>query len=84
MIEYLGRYDRRLLDPASKRRQQAKYCRNALRSIKPELWIAGSLCTHLGCVPSVRRDAVRADLGPDCPGGFYCPCRSSKFDFGGR
>lgn len=84
MIERLGRYDRLLLDPASGRRQQPEYCRNALRSIRPELWIAVALCTHLGCVPSVRRDVAPADLGPDWPGGFYCPCHGSKFDFAGR
>jgi len=84
MIERLGRSDRLLLDPASARAQQPEYCRNPLRSIRPELWIAVALCTHLGCVPSVRKDVAPADLGPDWPGGFYCPCHGSKFDFAGR
>ena len=84
MIERLGRLDRLLLDPASARTQQPEYCRNPLRSIRPELWIAVALCTHLGCVPSVRKDVAPADLGPDWPGGFYCPCHGSKFDFAGR
>lgn len=84
MIERLGRLDRLLLDPASGRRQQPEYCRNALRSIRPELWIAVALCTHLGCVPAVRRDVAPADLGSDWPGGFYCPCHGSKFDLAGR
>jgi len=84
MIERLGRIDRLLLDSASTRRQQPEYCRNALRSIRPEWWIAVALCTHLGCVPSVRRDVAPADLGADWPGGFYCPCHGSKFDFAGR
>ncbi len=84
MIERLGRFDRLLLDPASARTQQPKYCGNPLRSIRPEWWIAVALCTHLGCVPSVRKDVAPADLGPDWPGGFYCPCHGSKFDFAGR
>jgi len=25
-----------------------------------------------------------ADLGPEWPGGFYCPCHGSKFDLAGR
>ena len=84
MIERLGRFDRLLLDPASARAQQPGYCRNPLRSIRPEWWIAVALCTHLGCVPSVRKDVAPADIGPDWPGGFYCPCHGSKFDFAGR
>ena len=36
MIERLGRLDRLLLDPASARTQQPEYCRNPLRSIRPE------------------------------------------------
>ena len=46
--------------------------------------VAVAICTHLGCVPSVRKDVAPADLGPDWPGGFYCPCHGSKFDFAGR
>lgn len=84
MIERLGRGDRLLLDPGSERRQQPAYCRNPLRSIRPEWWIAVALCTHLGCVPTVRREVAPADLGPDWPGGFYCPCHGSRFDFAGR
>lgn len=84
IIERMRRIDQLLLDPASERRQQPEYCRNPLRSIRPELWIAVALCTHLGCVPSVRREVAPADLGPDWPGGFYCPCHGSKFDFAGR
>ena len=25
-----------------------------------------------------------AELGADWPGGFYCPCHGSKFDYAGR
>lgn len=84
IIDRLGRVDHLLLDPASKRQQQPEYCRNPLRSIKPEFWVAVAICTHLGCVPSVRRDVAPPDLGPDWPGGFYCPCHGSRFDFAGR
>lgn len=84
IIDRLGRNDHLLLDPVSKRQQQPEYCRNPLRSIKPEFWVAVAICTHLGCVPSVRRDVAPPDLGPDWPGGFYCPCHGSRFDFAGR
>lgn len=84
MIDRLGHIDRLLLDPTLARTQQPEYCRNPLRSIRPEWWIAVVLRTHLGCVPSVRKDVAPADLGPDWPGGFYRPCHGSKFDFAGR
>jgi ubiquinol-cytochrome c reductase iron-sulfur subunit len=25
-----------------------------------------------------------ADLGPNWPGGFFCPCHGSRFDLAGR
>ncbi len=84
MIESLQRDTGQLLDPRSERPQQPEYCRNALRSIKPEYWVALALCTHLGCIPSIRKEVAPADLGPDWPGGYYCPCHGSKFDFAGR
>ncbi|MFH1873293.1 MAG: ubiquinol-cytochrome c reductase iron-sulfur subunit [Pseudomonadota bacterium] len=84
IIDRLGSIEHLLLDPASTRGQQPAYCRNPLRSVRPEFWVAVALCTHLGCVPAVRKDVAPADLGPDWPGGFYCPCHGSKFDFAGR
>lgn len=64
--------------------QQPAYARNAFRSIKPEYLVVVSICTHLGCVPTFRPDAAPADLGPEWPGGYFCPCHGSKFDFAGR
>lgn len=74
-----------LADPASKvTRQQPAYVRNTFRSIRPEFLVVVPLCTHLGCVPSFRPDVAPGDLGPKWPGGYYCPCHGSKFDFAGR
>lgn len=84
MIAGLGRDKALLLDPESARPQQPAYCRNELRSIRPEYWVAVALCTHLGCVPTFRKEVAPADLGPDWPGGFYCPCHGSRFDLAGR
>lgn len=84
MIASLRRDTGQLLDPRSTRPQQPEYCRNDLRAIRPEYWVALALCTHLGCIPTVRREVAPADLGPDWPGGYYCPCHGSKFDFAGR
>ena len=64
--------------------QQPAYCKNETRSIKPSLWIAVGICTHLGCSPTFRPELAPADLGPDWLGGFFCPCHQSKFDLAGR
>lgn len=84
MVERLDDIHELLLDPASERHQQPPYCRNETRSIKPDLFVALAVCTHLGCVPTVRKDVAPADLGSEWPGGFYCPCHGSRFDFAGR
>ena len=64
--------------------QQPEYCKNAHRSIKPEILVAVGICTHLGCSPTFRPDLAPADLGADWLGGFYCPCHGSKFDLAAR
>lgn len=84
MIERLSQIHDLLLDPNSERPQQPPYCVNDTRSIKPDLLVTVALCTHLGCVPTARREVAPPDLGPDWPGGFYCPCHGSKFDLAGR
>jgi len=74
-----------LADPDSKvGSQQPGYARNAFRSVKPEYLVLVPICTHLGCVPTFRPDVAPRDLGPDWPGGYFCPCHGSKFDFAGR
>jgi len=75
----------KLADPDSKAKtQQPTYARNAFRSLKPEYLVLVPICTHLGCVPTFRPDVGPADLGPEWPGGYFCPCHGSKFDLAGR
>ncbi len=76
--------DASLVDPQSTENQQPEYCKNELRSLKPEFFIALGICTHLGCSPTFRPDLAPADLGPQWKGGFFCPCHGSKFDLAGR
>ncbi|MDP1692167.1 MAG: ubiquinol-cytochrome c reductase iron-sulfur subunit [Burkholderiaceae bacterium] len=74
-----------LVDPASRRaEQQPAYAVNPQRSIRPETGVLVALCTHLGCIPSYRPQPGAADIGPDWPGGFFCPCHGSRFDLAGR
>ena len=75
----------KLADPDSKvKSQQPVYARNALRSINPEYLVLVPICTHLGCVPTFRPDVAPPDLGPEWPGGYFCPCHGSRFDLAGR
>ena len=64
--------------------QQPAYAQNMYRSVKPEILVVISNCTHLGCVPTNRFEVAPADLGADWVGGFFCPCHGSKFDLSGR
>ncbi len=83
ILEALPRIDDRLRDPESTENQQPQYAKNEFRSIKPEIVVLIGICTHLGCSPlRVKQD--QAPLGTGWPGGFFCPCHGSKFDYAGR
>ncbi|MBF8179637.1 ubiquinol-cytochrome c reductase iron-sulfur subunit [Herminiimonas contaminans] len=84
MPDLLGRHGNQLVDPQSKEAQQPEYAKNATRSIRSPYLVVIGICTHLGCIPIYRPEMAPADLGPDWPGGFYCPCHGSKFDLAGR
>lgn len=84
MLQSLPKLDDRVADPKSEMPQQPDYAKNETRSIKPSLWIAVGICTHLGCSPTYRPEVAPADLGADWLGGFFCPCHQSKFDLAGR
>ncbi len=75
----------KLADPDSRlTSQQPAYARNAFRSLNAEYLVLVPICTHLGCVPTFRPEVAPPDLGPEWPGGYFCPCHGSKFDFAGR
>lgn len=84
MLDMLSKHDSDLADPNSSMPQQPEYCNNPGRSIKPEIFVAIGVCTHLGCSPSFRPEAAPADLGPTWGGGWFCPCHGSRFDLAAR
>jgi len=84
MLDLMAKHDDKLTDPNSEQLQQPEYCKNAVRSIKPEYLVAVGICTHLGCSPTYRKEVGAADLGADWPGGFFCPCHGSRFDLAAR
>tara|TARA_R110002074_G_scaffold384463_1_gene565144 strand:- start:2702 stop:3283 length:582 start_codon:yes stop_codon:yes gene_type:complete len=69
-----------LRDPDSDVNQQPDYARNAVRSIRDDIFVAVGICTHLGCVPNYEPDG-RAEVKHAL---FFCPCHGSKFDLAGR
>jgi ubiquinol-cytochrome c reductase iron-sulfur subunit len=84
MLASLKQDNNLLADPQSQQPQQPSYATNPTRSVRSPFFIVIGICTHLGCVPSFRPQPAAADLGPDWPGGFYCPCHGSKYDLAGR
>jgi ubiquinol-cytochrome c reductase iron-sulfur subunit len=74
-----------LVDPNSTRDQQPAYARNAMRSIRPEVFVAVGICTHLGCSPTaVPEGTNNPSLPAGWQGGYFCPCHGSTFDGAGR
>ena len=84
MLDSLDHDTSLLRDPESMDSIQPEYAMNEYRSIRPDMLVIEGVCTHLGCAPTPRFEVAPADLGPDWPGGFFCPCHGSKFDMAGR
>jgi ubiquinol-cytochrome c reductase iron-sulfur subunit len=84
MLALLGDHDARLKDPNSRNSDQPPYAKNPQRSRRAGLFVTIGICTHLGCLPKARFQPGQPPLGPDWPGGFFCPCHGSRFDLAGR
>ena len=85
MIAKLTGHDDVLVDPESKASKQPPYVKGPGRSIKPDVFVAEGVCTHLGCSPTLKKEiGAASDMGPDWPGGYYCPCHNSRFDLAAR
>ncbi len=84
VLDRLKTNDSDLRDPLSHESLQPPSSINIGRSIKPEIFVAVGLCTHLGCSPTFRPEVAPSDLGEKWQGGFFCPCHGSWFDLAGR
>ena len=83
MLEQMKEHEGQLRDPQSQEPQQLESSTNDFRSLRPEIFVAVGICTHLGCSPSF----LQGGFGEKVEGtddGFYCPCHGSKFDMAGR
>ena len=87
-VAALPKLDSQLVDPFSKRNPSEltpEYARNVPRSIKPEIFVAVGICSHLGCSPTDKfTPGPQPSLPDDWQGGFFCPCHGSTFDMAGR
>jgi ubiquinol-cytochrome c reductase iron-sulfur subunit len=87
MLATLEKDEAELADPNSDRTAYPtpEYAKNRHRSIKPEIFVAIGICSHLGCSPSDKLvPGAQPSLPDDWPGGFLCPCHGSTFDVAGR
>jgi len=85
MLDSIPQLDKEMADPESERPMQPAYCKNKLRSYKPEILVVVAICTHLGCSPSKKfKEGADEGMTADWKGGFLCPCHGSTFDFAGR
>ena len=85
MLATLPKANEFLVDPDCEVPQQPDYCKNATRSIKPEIMVVVGICTHLGCSPGQKFKTGKDEgMPPEWLGGFLCPCHGSTFDFAGR
>ncbi|MEN9539470.1 MAG: hypothetical protein RLZZ126_1705 [Pseudomonadota bacterium] len=84
----LGKTAAQVADPKSQRKPDEltpAYARNEARAIKPEIFVAVGICSHLGCSPSDKfQTGAQPSLPDDWQGGFLCPCHGSTFDMAGR
>jgi len=83
----LEKVEDQLADPLSKRNAYPTpvYAQNQHRSIKPEIFVAVGICTHLGCSPADKlTPGPQPSLPDDWKGGFLCACHGSTFDVAGR
>ncbi|RXJ71909.1 ubiquinol-cytochrome c reductase iron-sulfur subunit [Veronia nyctiphanis] len=83
VLDQLPSLDADLRDPNSEEPQQPEYATNGYRSIKPDIFVAVGICTHLGCSPTYLPDTFDEQVS-GVPSGFFCPCHGSKFDMAGR
>lgn len=86
-LESLKKTEPQVADPNSERKAYPTpdYARNTHRSIKPEIFVAVGICSHLGCSPSDKfSPGPQPSLPDDWAGGFFCPCHGSTFDIAGR
>ncbi|WP_279145923.1 ubiquinol-cytochrome c reductase iron-sulfur subunit [Photobacterium carnosum] len=83
VLQQLATHDDQLRDAISNEPQQPAYAQNTYRSLKPEIFLAVGICTHLGCSPTYLPNSFSEQVS-GVAAGFFCPCHGSTFDMAGR
>ena len=83
VLDQLTMHNDQLRDPISAEPQQPAYAQNPYRSLKPEIFLAVGICTHLGCSPTYLPNSFNEQVN-GVAAGFFCPCHGSTFDMAGR
>ena len=83
VLAALPLHENKLRDPASNEPQQPNFAKNPFRSIRPDIFVAVGICTHLGCSPMHLPNQFEQRV-EGVADGFFCPCHGSKFDMAGR
>ncbi|MCD9466308.1 ubiquinol-cytochrome c reductase iron-sulfur subunit [Photobacterium iliopiscarium] len=83
VLDQLATHNDQLRDPISAEPQQPAYAQNPYRSLKPEIFLAVGICTHLGCSPTYLPNSFNEQVN-GVAAGFFCPCHGSTFDMAGR
>jgi ubiquinol-cytochrome c reductase iron-sulfur subunit len=85
VLDALQNSNSELLDEDSVVSIQPIEAQNPLRSIRPDIFVAWGVCTHLGCSVSHNPPGQNADIGePFARGVWFCPCHGSVYDLAGR
>ena len=84
MLEQMKEHEGQLRDPQSQEPQQLESSTNDFRSLRPEIFVAVGICTHLGCSPQHLTEGAMAEYAEGVAEGFFCPCHGSMFDMAGR
>lgn len=64
--------------------QQPHSMQNIYRSILPDIFVAYSTCTHLGCSLSYNPPGVNKGYKQLEHGVFHCPCHGAVYALSGR
>jgi ubiquinol-cytochrome c reductase iron-sulfur subunit len=85
VIDQLERPNPELVDVHSEHSNQPAFAKNAYRSLRPDVFVAWGICTHLGCSVSLNPPGENSHWGKAfVEGNFLCPCHGSLFDLAGR
>jgi len=84
MLHTLKETEGRLLDHETTQEWQPEYIEERSRAVNSEYLVVEASCTHLNCIPHLLPERGNALVGDWWPGGFFCPCHRSAYDYAGR